>query len=83
MIFLLTFLICSIELGLALDCYQCSAFPREPGSQDEPQEPCPGQNPLTYPEDGLYDACMAITLANGTVVAQNAINYRSEKNYIF
>ena len=65
-------------------CYECSSFPPEEDSQDEPLGSCPGwkREGKTYGvgSDGttgnsLYDACMTIVLSNGTVVSQNAVVY--------
>ena len=66
------------KVALALQCYECSSFPREPGSQDEPLGPCPGwlQPAKYYGLSSLYDGCMTVKLANnGTVLAQNAVIY--------
>ena len=65
-------------------CYECSSFPPEEDSQDEPLGPCPGwkREPKKYgvgsggtAGHSLYDACMTIVLSNGTVVSQNAVVY--------
>lgn len=61
-----------------LQCYECSDFPREPGSQDESLGACPGwlRPAKYYGLTTLYDGCMTVKLANnGTVLAQNAVIY--------
>ena len=61
-----------------LQCYECSDFPREPHSQDEPLGPCPGwqRKAIYYGLNSFYDACMTVKLkVNGTVISQNAVIY--------
>lgn len=61
-----------------LQCYECSDFPREPGSQDESLGACPGwlRPARYYGLTTVYDGCMTVKLANnGTVLAQNAVIY--------
>ena len=65
-------------------CYECSSFPYEEDSLDEPLGPCPGwrRTPRQYGVDGsggsttgisIYDGCMTIVLSNASIVSQNAI----------
>ena len=66
------------KVAVALQCYECSSFPREPGSQDESLGPCPGwlKPAKYYGLSSLYGGCMTVKLANnGTVLAQNAVIY--------
>jgi len=66
------------KLVWCLQCYECSDFPREPGSQDEALGKCPGwKRPAKYfGLSSLYDGCMTVKLAyNGSVLAQNAVIY--------
>ena len=82
MLKLTLFLLFLTRVAAAIRCYECSAFPRERYSQDERLSRCPGaRSAATDRAPGLYDACMAITLSNGTVVAQNAVGYGTCQGY--
>ena len=65
------------KVGLSLQCYECSSFPREADSLDEQFGPCPGwrRPPKYYGLTSLYNACMTVKLRNGTILAQNAVIY--------
>ena len=66
------------KVSRALQCYECSSFPREPDSQDEAFGPCPGWHRAAkyYGLSSLYDGCMTVKLANnGTILAQHAVIY--------
>ena len=59
-----------VKFVWSLQCYECSDFPRERGSQDESLGSCPGwQRPtIYYGLNSLYDGCMTVKLANNGLV---------------
>ena len=69
-----------------LECFECSEFPREEDSMDEPLGPCPGWRNSSHQVQryskvqgagSLYDGCLTIRiLPSLQVVGQHGVNFK-------